>query len=253
MTKKVSSPLVEESRIIHGLLHRKTGKMLRVETREEMRYGEMDKVYHLSLDSDWPLFDAGSATALAEVFARGGGSSEYTPHLGDFKPDSVEPVLMRETINRSFEALQVEFEIPVVLKISFATDVTGAIREGVEGFREIVEIVDGFANELKTAEGAQWRGSPHNLVALLVHQHISDLSHVTPGVRISSGMNGYCDRRALAVLPVPPDQVEMLAGPRQKVEAMSWIACLADARRLPDGLAKAMEERAAGTSPAPAP
>lgn len=252
----------EETRTVYGLREKASGRILRVEAQSEHEYtyGSDEPVasirYTLTLDESHPVFNAGSRLALANVFAKARGDDADTPQVGRFTPSTVEPVVMTEIVRRSIEPAAVEFDVVVQLSLTNIFDVQGPIVDKIPELREVLDIAKEHAQELRDVvlserDGNSWKAGPYRLVAMVVPDR-PDVS-VVPGARVNGDGAIGLQRRALAVIDLPEDFLELAARRRDPVPYHGAIVvALGDDRVLPESLREALVARF-GDAPLPRP
>lgn len=244
-----------ETKVTYGLRLKETGELVRMGTTTTAAWGGEDPVYFLSRAAGDPVFDAGSAEALAQVFLVNDGISELRPHLRGITKSQVDPVILTEVITRTVEAAPIPFEDNIPVNVVRTLTVEGQIVDQVEGLRDIFELVVEYKAELKAAhpEGRGWRGGDFNINAYVLREKVEDLSHIVPGSRICTSP-GF-DRRVLAVRDLPEDLlVEATRGAREHIPYFgSLVICLSDWRKLPAKLQETLEARYPSVAPSSAP
>lgn len=251
-----------ETRTIHGLRHRQTGKLARVETEAVTEYGgygdgegSTTSLRHiLTLDASHPVFDARSTMGLQEAYALSHGNEPHRPSFGEFRANDFEPVLLRETVTRSVDPIDVEFDIPIELDLVNVFDINVSFMKALPGLAEPVELVKAHDRELRDAivgygdEGQAWKGGRYHLVGMVVRDLPDE--GVRPDARVTSPKGGM-QRRAVAVVEIPRDDVDKWVTRRDQKTERAWVVlCLGDARRLPPSLVEALNAEAS-TAPRP--
>lgn len=244
-----------EVRKVHGLRHRATGKLARVETEAITEYGgygdDSDEGYvslrhTLSLDPSHPVFDGRSAMGLQEAYAMSHGNEPHRPRFGEFKPGDFEPVILTETVSRTIEPIQAEFDIPIVLDLVHVFDMSASFAKAIPDLAEPMELLRAHDQELKDAivsygeDGQSWKGGRYHLVGMLVRDLPEDA--VRPDARVTSP-NGGTHRRAVAVVEIPKEELDKWIGRTAKPVERAWVVlCVGDARRLPASLVEALSD-----------
>jgi len=234
-----------ERRVVHGLRHVATGRMVRVREVPSVRDEEVsfaDVSYSMTLDESCPLYDAGSPGALAMAFAPTYGGSRTRPVPDGIGPADVTPVVVEEVVTRTVRAAPVEFEVAERFASNNTFSVTRALAGRCEGMEEILDAVRGHraALEAAGAPGSEWPGGRFGLVGVAVVADAGDMPDLLGRLVVTNGSE-YPVRRALGTVPLPGDLLHLAGyGGTTKADRGCAVVCLSDDRALPADLVAAL-------------
>lgn len=242
-----------ERGLVHGLRHRSTGAMLRVREvvtlLQDEPYRNEQTSYHLTLDEDCPVFDAGSPEVLANALLARSGSCERYPDPAGFTIADVEPVMVETVVTRTLRPLSLELVESVPVRGGMTWDLRRALANQLPDLAPFLDALPDHAEEM--CEGNPpgsdhgW-DSPH-LIVVAVKQPPSEMRELA-GRIVDFG--GGCHRRAVGAVELPRSHDHLMVVRKgEVVDQASFLVCLQDARPVPEAYLDAVADR--GSAPTP--
>jgi hypothetical protein len=243
-----------EKTVVHGLRLRETGEMVRVRRQvvvlqDEPYYNE-DVTFHMTLDPEHPVFDAGSPEVVALSLLSRSGASERYPNPAAIAGLDVEPVAVETVVTRKLSRLDVAFEREIDIKGSHVIDLSARMAKVVPELQPFIDALAEHQAELSAGfdPGTDYERAPARLVVLVVPKASHELAE-TPGLLVSQGSGNQ--RRAVGVLDLPENLAHWLARPPRESEPVvgSLLVCLDDKRPVSEAFLDQVSGRGMAPSP----
>lgn len=242
-----------ERGLVHGLRHRATGAMLRVRevvtVLQDEPYRNEETTYHLTLDEDCPVFDAGSPEVLANALLPRGGSCEQFPDPTGFTAADVEPVTVETVVTRTLRPLSLEFTDAVPLRGGMTWDLRRSLAKQLPDLAPFLDALPDHAEEMceGSPPGSDYGWDSPSLCVVAVKRATSEMQELA-GRLVDFG--GGLRRRAVGAVELPRSHDHLMVIKNGEiVDQASFLVCLQDARPVPEAYLDAVAGR--GSAPTP--